>query len=194
MLALSPKSVSAAPRLRLIDAGDPQRAEVEAFIHRVYAERFGADVHRFAPQLVVLEDDSGIQAAVGFRPAEAATLFLERYLPAPVEELLGVPRQRIVEVGQLAAARAGEGRRLILLMGPLLVQQGFDWVVSTLTAELRQLFLRLGVAPLALGVADPDRLGADAAAWGSYYEHRPVVLAGQLDAALQALARRRSAA
>lgn len=194
MLALSPESVSAAPRLRLVDAGDPQRAEVQAFIHGVYAERFGADVHSFAPQLVVLEDASGIQAAVGFRPAEAAPLFLERYLPAPVEQLLGVPRQHIVEVGHLAAARAGEGRRLILLMGPLLAQQGFNWVVSTLTAELRQLFLRLGVAPLALGVADPDRLGGDAAAWGSYYEHRPVVLAGQLDAALQALARRRSAA
>lgn len=194
MLALSPESVLPAAGLRLVDAADPRRAEVEAFIHRVYAERFGADVQQFAPQLVALDDAQGLVAAAGFRAAASAPLFLERYLSAPVEQLLGVPRQRIVEVGQLAASRAGEGRRLILQMGLLLAQQGFNWVVSTLTAELRQLFLRLGVAPLALGVADPERLGDEAACWGSYYEHRPVVLAGHLDAALQALARRRGAA
>jgi len=193
-LALSPESIPRVQRLQLIERHDPRRAEVEAFIHDVYAERFGADVHEFAPQLVALDDEQGLVAAAGFRPAAAAPLFLERYLPAPVEQLLGTPRQGIVEVGQLAASRAGAGRRLILLMGPLLAAQGFSWVVSTLTAELRQLFLRLGVAPLALGLADPDRLGDEAAAWGSYYEHRPVVLAGQLDVALQVLARRRSAA
>jgi hypothetical protein len=66
-------------------------------------------------------------------------------------------------------------------------------VVSTLTEELRLLFMRLGVAPLALGVADPQCLGDDLADWGSYYEHRPVVLAGSLDAALHALARRQGA-
>jgi hypothetical protein len=40
-------------------------------------------------------------------------------------------------------------------------------------------------------VADPAVLGAEAVQWGSYYDHRPLVLAGQLDVALQALARRR---
>ncbi len=90
--------------------------------------------------------------------------------------------------------RAGEGRRLILLLGPHLAGQGFEWVVSTLTQELRNLFVRMGVAPLALGVADPAVLGDEAAQWGSYYDHRPLVLAGRLDAALQMLARRSVAA
>ena len=118
----------------------------------------------------------------------------------PVETLLPAPagrwplRQRIVEVGHLAAVRAGEGRRLILLLGPHLAGQGFEWVVSTLTQELRNLFVRMGVAPLALGVADPAVLGDEAAQWGSYYDHRPLVLAGRLDAALQMLARRSAAA
>ena len=99
-------------------------------------------------------------------------------------------RPRIVEVGHLAASRAGEGRRLVLLLGPHLAALGFHWVVSTLTEELRHLFMRLGIAPLALGVADPAVLGAEAVHWGSYYDHRPVVLAGQIDLALKALARR----
>jgi Thermostable hemolysin len=63
-------------------------------------------------------------------------------------------------------------------------------VVSTLTEELRHLFVRIGVTPLALGLADPARLGDDAADWGRYYEHRPVVLAGHLPLALRILARR----
>ena len=129
-------------------------------------------------------------------PRTAGRCCLERYLPGAVESLLPAPaqrttpRRRIVEVGHLAAARAGEGRRLILLLGPHLADQGFEWVVSTLTQELRNLFVRMGVAPLALGVADPAALDDQAAQWGSYYDHRPLVLAGRLDAALQMLARR----
>ena len=194
--------ISAAPRLAVHRVGDPGRAEVEAFIATIYAQRYGAALQQFAPVLVSLCDaEHGLVAAAGYRAA-SAPLFLERYLEAPVEALLACQagaaktptRADIVEVGHLAAARSGEGRRLIMLLGPHLAEQGFEWVVSTLTTELRQLFLRIGVTPLTLGLADPAVLGAEEArAWGSYYEHRPVVLAGHLPQALQQLARRRAA-
>jgi len=190
-----------AARLNVYGPNDPGRAEVEAFIQGIYAKRFGAVLRQFAPTLVGLSDaQHGLVAAAGYRPADAGPLFLERYLSAPVDQLLLDPsgrqakRQTIAEVGHLAAARAGEGRRLILLMGPHLAAQGFDWVVSTLTTELRHLFLRIGVTPLALGVADPSKLGDAAQNWGSYYEHHPVVLAGNLTQALQQLARRQGEA
>lgn len=198
-----PRPVGApASRLNVYGPADPGRAEVEAFIRRVYAERFGALLSGFAPTLVGLCDEQhGLVAAAGYRAAGDAPLFLERYLSAPVEQLLGASaggqplrRASVVEVGHLAAARAGEGRRLIMRMGPHLAAQGFEWVVSTLTAELRHLFLRIGVTPLALGVADPGRLGEAARDWGSYYDHHPVVLAGHLPQALQQLARRRTGA
>ena len=210
MLALSPLSPlpRPAPRatpsgrrgargLLVVDRGHPRRAVTEAFIRRVYAEHYGADVRHFAPQLVALHDDGGeIVAAAGFRSAAEGPLFLERYLGVPVETRLAATagvapaRSRIVEVGHLAASRAGEGRRLVLLLGLHLAARGYQWVVSTLTEELRHLFLRLGIAPLALGVADPAVLGEEAVHWGTYYDHRPVVLAGQIDLALKALARR----
>jgi hypothetical protein len=196
MFVLAQSTSPALTGLQLIDPNDPRRAAVEAFISGVYAERFGARLRAFAPLLVARYDEEGPVAAAGFRPASHGPLFLERYLEAPVEQLLGgasTPRSGIVEVGHLVARQAGEGRRLILQLGPLLAAQGYRWVVSTLTEELRLLFMRLGVAPLALGVADPQCLGDDVADWGSYYEHRPVVLAGSLDAALQALARRQGA-
>lgn len=181
---------------------DPERAEVQAFIARIYAHRFGARLQQFAPCLVSLRDphSGDIVAAAGYRFADTGPLFLERYLSAPIEDLLSaqhgatVARRSVVEVGHLAAARAGEGRRLILLLGQHLAQwpgqRSPEWVVSTLTQELRHLFVRLGVTPLALGQADPDAVGADLAAWGRYYEHRPVVLAGRLQAALRLMGQR----
>lgn len=176
------------------------RAETEAFIHTIYRERFGADVRHFAPMLVSLRDaDGSVVAAAGYRAGDDEPLFLERYLDQPIDARLSetcqhpVPRHRLVEVGHLAASRAGAGRLVIALLGGHLSAQGFQWVVSTLTQELRHLFLRLGIAPVALGVADPELLGEEAAFWGSYYDHRPVVLAGNLEVALHALARRRSA-
>lgn len=173
--------------------GDPGRTEVEAFIAGVFAERFGARLDRFAPTLVSLRDGGRLVAAAAWRSAGEGPLFLERYLPQPVEALLGAAtgrmpsRSRVVEVGSLAARQAGQGRRLILLLGPHLAAQGFQWVVGTLTEELRRLFLRIGVAPLSLGAADPAALGEEAARWGRYYEHRPVVLAGHLPLALRQL-------
>lgn len=197
-LVASPSA--ARPRLQLHGRGSPRRQEIEAFIAAVYRERFCAELRQFAPVLVSLHDDQDdCVAAAGYRAADGGPLFLEHYLSSPVEALLPVTpgggplRERIVEVGHLAAVRAGEGRRLILLLGPHLARQGFEWVVSTLTQELRNLFVRMGVAPLALGVADPAVLGTQAAHWGSYYDHHPLVLAGRLDAALQTLARRGAA-
>ena len=179
----------------VVPAAHPARAEVEGFIAGIYREHYGADVTQFAPLLVARRDNAGtLVAAAGFRPADSGALFLERYLERPVHESLAAPRARIVEVGHLAAARAGEGRRLVLQLAPLLAGRGFQWVVGTLTEELRHLFLRLGIAPMALGVADPALLGAEAARWGRYYDHHPVVLAGALEPALQALARRRATA
>lgn len=191
-----PAPVAASRQLSLIAPHDPRRPQVEAFIRGVFAERFDARLDHFAPLLVALHDEHGLAAAAGYRPAHGGPLFLERYLDAPIESLLAAQagsapqRAHIVEVGHLAARRAGAGRRLIGLLGPHLAAQGFQWVVSTLTDELRQLFLRIGVAPLAIGRADPRALGSEAASWGRYYQHQPVVLAGHLPQALKRLQQR----
>lgn len=198
----SPPAGTASERLALVvhGHGDPRRGEVEAFVRGIFAQRYGARVQQFAPVLVSLQDHGEIVAAAGYRSAADAPLFLERYLSSPVETLLAAQamaqpaRRSVVEVGHLAASRSGEGRRLIALLGPHLAAQGFQWVVGTLTTELRQLFVRIGVTPLALGTADPTALGAEAAHWGSYYDHRPVVLAGHLGQALHHMARRAGAA
>jgi hypothetical protein len=100
-----------------------------------------------------------------------------------------VARDRIVEVGNLAAGAPGGGAGMILAMAAHLDALGYEWVVFTATSELLGIFNRMALPPLALATADPFRLGDDAGEWGSYYETRPVVVAGRIRLALERLLR-----
>lgn len=175
-------------RLRLAhaDAG-ARRLALEAFIGQRFAEHYQARLRHFMPCLLGLhaEDDS-VQGAVGLRSAERRPLFLERYLDEPVERVLGqrckqaVPREQIVEVGNLAAFGDASARLLIVALTDLLVAQGFRWVVFTGTPMVLNSFRRLALAPLPLGLADPARMGDELADWGSYYASGPQVMAGEI--------------
>jgi hypothetical protein len=48
----------------------------------------------------------------------------------------------------------------------------------------------MGLSPAVLGEADPERLGAEAVHWGTYYAHRPMVVAGSIAAGMAQLVRR----
>lgn len=174
-------------------SGGPSRSAVESFIRVVYRQRFGARVPGFMPRLLSRHSgDERVLAAVGYRVAQEP-LFLEQYLDAPVETLIAahaaVPpcRDQIAEVGHLASRVCGEGRHLMLDLALQLEGLGIRWVVCTITEELGHLFTRMGLTPLHLGYADPQRLGAAAADWGSYYTHHPAVVAGHLPSALETL-------
>lgn len=171
------------------------RRDVQRFISGIYTRHYGARVASFMPQLVSLQEEKRLCAAAGYRSAREA-LFLERYLPQPIERVISaaagmrIRRDEIVEVGHFASARAGAGRRLMVALGRHLADEGFRWVVLTATAELRAILRRMGLVALTLADADRRHLGADAAAWGSYYAHAPQVLAGDLVSALVCFDRR----
>jgi hypothetical protein len=175
---------------------DFDRAAVEAFIAGVYRRHFAARLRDFMPVIVSRGDGESPAAAAGYRPA-TEPLFLERYLPRPVEAMLAqaagqtVAREQIVEVGHFAAQQAGEGRRLMLALARHLVDAGFRWAVVTATAELRRLLGHLHLSGLPLGVARRHSVGADAPLWGSYYRHAPRVIAGDLLLSLACLERGR---
>ena len=54
---------------------------------------------------------------------------------------------------------------------------GFHWAAVTATRQVQAIFTRVGIEAVPLATARPEALGDDAAHWGSYYEHAPVVLA-----------------
>lgn len=182
--------------IRHIVAGSRRREEVEEFIRATFKSRFDATVTSFAPNLMALERDARIVAAAGWRCAAEGPLFLESYLDVPIDtavaKLAGHPVDRalIVEVGHLAATRAGGSIDVILALSRHLGHLGYEWVAFTATSELLGIFRKLGLAPLALAPADPARLGAQAGAWGRYYDNAPVVVAGRIRLALEKAARR----
>lgn len=171
----------------LVGRGDSDRAEVEAFIRERFAAEFGATLYHFLPLLLTLRSSDGkLLAAAGLAPAGDGPLFLEQYLDGPIEQVLAerlslsLPRQAMVEVGNLAAACAGGARLLIAAMTHHLHQQGYSYVVFTGTRTLRNAFRRLGLLPLAVARADADKMGAHAADWGRYYAEQPQVMAGPI--------------
>jgi Thermostable hemolysin len=171
--------------------GSPRRQETENFIRTVFARHYRADVSAFAPNLLLLEQNERTIAATGWRAASDESLFLERYLDQPIEQAMAklagqpVARERIVEVGNLAAEKPGSSLHIILALAQHLDRLGYEWVVFTATQELIGIFSRLGLPLLALAPADPARLGDEAGHWGTYYDTRPIVVAGRIRVGLE---------
>ena len=167
--------------------GSPRRADVEAFIRDEFRRFFGATIAEFMPSLVALHGPDGeLRAAAGYRGAESGKLFLEMYTRRPIEgviaERLGVdvPRAQIVEVGSLVSRGGRAAMDIIRALVPALIRAGFTWVVFTGANTVRNVFQRLDLAPFALCAADKTLLGEAQHAWGTYYDHHPIVMTGRI--------------
>jgi hypothetical protein len=178
----------------LLDEHAAGRHAVESFIHQHYARAYGADVRHFLPRLLVLHDDTELQAALGFKRARGNRLFLEQYLDVSIEVALSLrlgryaPRFGLVEVGNLVTAHAGGARWLIAALTAYLKGAGYDWAVFTAVTPLRNAFTRLGVELVSLAPADPMRLAPEERAhWGSYYATEPMVMAASVHQSYDAL-------
>lgn len=181
--------------LHLAAPGSARRAALEGFIRQRFGRQHGARIRHFMPCLFGLENTAGqLLGAVGVRSGNSGPLFLERYLDQPVEQAIGgrlglsqPGRGELVEVGNLAADSPGAARLLIVALTDLLVALGFRWVTFTGTATLLNSFQRLGLTPIALGEADPTRMGEELVDWGRYYDSRPWVMAGDIHGGHQRL-------
>ncbi len=184
-------SVPDSVRAAHVSIASPRRQEAEDFIRDVFHRHHEAHVRSFAPNLLLLEQQERVIAAVGWRGADQESLFLERYLDEPVELLMErltgqvFSRERVVEVGHLASEKAGGSVQVIVSLARHLAREGYEWVVFTATRELVRIFTKLGLPLLALAKADPARLGAQAGDWGRYYASQPIVVAGPIRLALE---------
>ena len=170
------------------------RVIAERFISKRFAENFGSRVEVFMPRLFSLRNrDGDLCGAFGLRSANRK-LFLEQYLDTPIDKAITarsgstVERRAIVEVGHFSGAFPGAVRAMIGLLTERLHREGFEWVVFTGTAALRNAFSRLGLAPIDIQAATADRLPVEErAAWGNYYEHAPRVLVGNIQEGYRAI-------
>ena len=171
------------------------RAEVEQFIRATFAAAYGATVQSFMPRLLSIRSKQNeLLAAFGVRSAEKGKLFLENYLDQPIEQVIAdqsgsMPqRNRIAEIGNLAAVYPGAVRWMIVALTVMLYEEGYDWVVFTGTTALRNGFNNLGLHPVEICPAQIERLPAEERArWGSYYDNKPLVMIGNIREGFRAM-------
>ena len=168
--------------LTLMDLTHPRRHHAEDFVRGVFFNAYRARLDAFYPLLVSIGyPDGGYAAVAGVRPAGGEALFSEHYLDEPVEKILNVERNKIVEIGNLAPASAGQARWLICTLTAFLTGAGFTHVVFTAVPRLKNAFRRMGLPLTRHADARQEQLPErQAAEWGSYYESKPAVYSGDI--------------
>lgn len=178
-----------------INEGSVLRSEVERFIIHRFRSEYGATVEYFLGRHILSYDEGVLKSVVGYHIADDNPLYLEQYLSASVEHVIAnrrggnedINRSSIVEVGNLASTSPGSFRRLILSLCRYFYQDGLSWVVFTSTPQLLNTFKKLGLELVLLGDAHEGDLQTGVENWGSYYEHKPTVVAGNIGYGLQQL-------
>lgn len=174
----------------------PERQRVETFIRDIYHSHYNASIAVTYPTLMSVRNSSGdILAAVGFRLASEAPLFLEQYTRQPIENVLSsiyakpIARHQVVEIGNLASAGKGASIFLFGAIASYLLNLGVNYATVTGTEQLRKRFRLLGLRPHILCDADRTLLNSSENNWGSYYATQPKVLAGSLESSMEQLNR-----
>ncbi len=179
------------PALRLEQPGAADRVLLERRIAAMFARQYRARIEHFLPLLVSLDLAGQSGAIAGLRCAGDARLFMEQYLDSSVEQAVSrsfrepVDRSQIVEIGNLVSVLPGAASMLFAVLPELLDDAGVRWVVCTATPQVRAMLHKLGFQTRTLGKADPAVLGEQADAWGTYYESRPTVIAGDVRMAVR---------
>lgn len=168
--------------------GSTQYEALSRYIVGIFHNTYGANIEVTYPLLMGLVDaEQNPLAALGVRSArQHSPLFLEKYLDQPVENYLQattgslVSRLTIAEAGNLSSSGKGIISMLLYALACHLDQEGMSHVLFTGTSLLKRYLNNIGLFPDILAEADPAKLGAGAALWGSYYETRPKVMAGNV--------------
>lgn len=177
-----------------ISAVSPAATAVIRFIESRFERSYGARPTLRVSQLLTLSrEPDQLSAAVGIRDASAERLFLESYLPRPIEAYVppadGSSREGIAEVAHLAGVEPGVSRYLFPLLTRWLLNQGHRWIAFTGTVQLRNSFERLQIPTVTLAPAHAEQLPDRGAGWGTYYDHQPWVMMANVHTGASALER-----
>jgi hypothetical protein len=190
--------LSPGPGFSLHSVESDMRPLVETYIHDQFRKIHGARVRDFMPLLLTMDCNENLSAAAGIRPAAEQPLFLERYLGQGVERAIGrlvsgsVARRDIAEIGNLVATQRGSSQLLFLILTAVMHRSNFEWLVFTATPQVQKTINRLGFRLHVLGDANPSVLDeASLKDWGSYYDSRPQVVAGNIPASVALMESRR---
>lgn len=179
-------------RLASVEAGSPERQELEDFVGTAFKRKHDATVTSYLPTLLSFRDPAGaLRGVVGLRGAGEHRLYLEQYLEQPIEAAIaaaigrGVSREQVVEVGNLAGTNCRSAVRMVALLPSHLLARDFQWIVFTATSAVRAILLGFGAPLIELARADGARVAGAGDEWGRYYDTDPRVFAGYLPDSLK---------
>ncbi len=164
----------------------PQRSKAENAVKRIFRSAHGADITSYLPYLITAEINQCTAAVVGVRSAAGQPLFLEQYLDSSIESMikkingLDIPRNNLVEIGNLVSCKTGVSRQLFIVLAFALEQANIEWVSFTATAQVEQLLSKLSLCPVVIGQATEASLLNGTDDWGTYYVDRPNVCVGNV--------------
>ncbi len=162
----------------------PLKSSIERYVSQRYLRAFKAELNEFMPGYLALYQRNKLISVCGIRSAGESDLFLEQYLSISVDNMIQqyypeVPRTEIIEFGQLASFSARFSQIHFYLMTKYLVESGFRWCVCTVTDPLFVLMESMGLQPIEIGKADPEKI-QDPQRWGQYYQYSPKIVVGNL--------------
>jgi len=180
------------PELDLLSVNTHERTEVEQYIAKQFQTAYGADIQDFLPLLFSLRCNNTLSAATGICRAGSRPLFIEQYLDSSIENEINhlssqyVHRSSIAEIGNLAGTQRGSSQLLFIILASILHQVNVKWIVFTATPQVQRMIGKLGLQLHPLKEASPLCLSQSSIQnWGSYYDTKPMVVAGQLDEAIE---------
>lgn len=179
-------------KVKNVARGDtPERHALESFIRDKYRKVHQASVSTFSSTLFAGYVGTEMQVVIGLEHLNKTQAFLEQYLDEPIERILGklsateVSRDKMVEIGNLAAVDMGKAKLMVAFLVFHLAQQQIGWAVCTGTTAVRYVLQQMGLHFQVLEKANPEVLGEAQRLWGSYYQQKPYVLAIDVAEALK---------
>ncbi|MFG0607329.1 thermostable hemolysin [Vibrio mimicus] len=173
-------------QLEVITSTHARWNEATSLVHERYQQAFDAHLTTFMPAYLALLDQAEMKSVCGFRIAEHEPLFLEQYLDEPADVILSerfacaIARGKLIEFGHLASFSRGLSAYHFRLIAQQLVAMGFEWCIFTATDPLHALMRRFGLQPTLIAKASSARIPNATQVWGTYYQHSPRILAGNL--------------
>jgi hypothetical protein len=184
LLPMAGTGLETLPEVHMVENTHRDRLLLEGYIHDRFAKEYGADINKFMPFLIKFSSNLQTYAALGFRTAANNRLFLETYLTKPIQDELAeitgleVVRDKIIEVGNLAATKPGSSAPLFGATACFLDRIGYEWVVICATQTVQNIFSKLQIPLIGLAEASEAALPDDQKLlWGSYYHAKPQVMA-----------------
>lgn len=168
------------------------RLQTMAFIREQFAQHFAAEVTDDTTEVYAVKRATGeIDAAFGLN-REVTQFFCRHYIGDVKKRLIQqegscATDARMVELAHLCVRHPATLCRILPQLAAFLAGEA-DYLACTVTHELARFFRRKHLAPMSLGPARitdlPTHIKGE---WGSYYDHLPEVVMGNLPNACRRL-------